>query len=319
MTLTATLAGYAADLFAGHTVVLSDAYLDALADHYKSVDGPEADRWFRQLVTEKNPDRLGVLDAYVCYLRDRQPELLALLRQGLIIGLNAEQAELLRAYKAGVDCSVHVEVETLDIREAGSNGLHGVSLHVRRNVTRMEFWDRRVMVYCNALGHWTVDYQDSVNRPTDSECNTGWSEADALGVARSYVYAPRIADLDVTASIVADLKAATHSEVMRAVKPIAKLTKPRAAVLLRAEGLRLEFVSNVMIYARAFKDTKSWSRVEHKMLLGLVLGGYLKVYKVNGALPMAHSVTGASTEAHYRLEVCKPLDAAPRARREAVG
>jgi hypothetical protein len=301
MTLTATLAGYAADLFAGHTVVLSDAYLDALADHYKNADSPEAERWFHQLVTEPNPDRLGVLDAYVCYLRDRQPELLALLRQGLIIGLNADQAELLRVYKAGVDCSVHTEIETLDIRAAGQNGLHSVSLHVRRNVTRMEFWDRRVLVYCDALGHWTVDYQDSTNRPTDSECDTGWSEADALGVARSYVYATRVADLDVTASVIADLKAATHSEVMRTVKPIAGLTKPRAAVLLRAEGLRLELVSNALIYARAFKTTKSWSRVEHKTLLGLVLGGYIKIYKVSGALPMAHAVSGASTEAHYRL------------------
>ena len=305
MTLTATLAGYAADLFAGHTVMLSDAYLDTLADHYKTADGPEADRWFHQLVTEPNPDRVGVLDAYVCYLRDRQPELLALLRKGLIIGLNAGQAELLRVYKAGVDCSVHTDSETLDIRPAGPNGLHSASLHVRRNVSRMEFWDRRAMVYCNALGHWTVDYLDTPNRPMDSECNTGWAEEDALKVARAYVYAPRIADLDVTASIVADLKAATHSEIMRTVKATAALTKPRAAVLLRAEGLRLEFVSNVMIYARVFKG---WSKVDHKMLLGLMLGGYIKVYKVSGALPMAHSVSGVSTEAHYRLEVCKPSE-----------
>lgn len=303
MTLTPILAGYVADLFTGHTVVLSDAYLNELTAHFNEADGPEANRWFRQLVTEPNPERVGVLDAYVCYLRDRQPELLALLRKGLSIGLSSEQAEALRVYKAGVDCSVQADIEVLDIRAANPAGMHTVTLHVRRNVSRLEFWGRRVMVYCNALGHWTVDYQDSDKRPCDSECRTDWTEDDALKVARAFVFSTRVADLDVTSSVISDLRAATHAAVMRGVKPAKGLTKPRAAVLLKVDGLCLEFLSNVLIYAKAFKG---WGKTEHKMLLSLALAGYVRVVKVDGPLPAEYKVEGASTGCHYKLAVNKP-------------
>ena len=306
MTLTAILAGYAADLFAGHSVIVSNNDLDLLATHYTENAGPDADRWFRELVTTPNPERLGFRDAYVANLRDREPELMVLLRKGLGVGLTAEEVERLRSYKAALKLPKGVEVEDLVVRPSTPTGMFSVFLRLMRDVTRIEHDDRRAVVYRNVLGHWTVDYEDSPGRPCDSSCSMAWTESIALLTARAFVLAPRVPDEDVTELVLHDLKNATFADLMRTIKPAKGLTKPRAALLLKLDGVRLEYVSNVLLYAGLFKR---WPRPDHKTLLSLVLAGYVRVFKVYGALPMAHAIHGASTEAHYRLEVRKPSEA----------
>lgn len=225
---------------------------------------------------------------------------------GLGVGLTAEEVERLRSYKAALKLPKGVEVEDLVVRPSTPTGMFSVFLRLMRDVTRIEHDDRRAVVYRNVLGHWTVDYEDSPGRPCDSSCSMAWTESIALLTARAFVLAPRVPDEDVTELVLHDLKNATFADLMRTIKPAKGLTKPRAALLLKLDGVRLEYVSNVLLYAGLFKR---WPRPDHKTLLSLVLAGYVRVFKVYGALPMAHAIHGASTEAHYRLEVRKPSEA----------
>jgi hypothetical protein len=50
----------------GELPIVSDAMLDALGDHFQSSDNEtEARRYFRESSTIHNPNRVGILDAYI--------------------------------------------------------------------------------------------------------------------------------------------------------------------------------------------------------------------------------------------------------------
>ena len=56
---------------AGEPVVVSDAHLDVLANHFRDDDDLEANVYFRHSSTPKNPHQCGILDAYVLQLSDK--------------------------------------------------------------------------------------------------------------------------------------------------------------------------------------------------------------------------------------------------------
>lgn len=62
---------------AGEPVIVSDAHLDVLADHFRDDDGLEADVYFRHSSSPQNPHQCGILDAYVLRLSDKGRVLLA--------------------------------------------------------------------------------------------------------------------------------------------------------------------------------------------------------------------------------------------------
>jgi hypothetical protein len=105
---------------------------------------------------------------------------------------------------------------------------------------------------------------------------------------------------DVTEQIIEGvLYAARYSPIMRGVKPATSLTKPRAAILLRIDGLCLEKISNALIYAYVFRV---WSKVEHKTLLSLLLGGFVRVLECDGP-PTTHVVSEAARGATHHLRL----------------
>ena len=52
----------------GERPVISEPELDLLGAHFQSDDGLDADRYFRDSRTIHNPNRVGILDAFVLYL-----------------------------------------------------------------------------------------------------------------------------------------------------------------------------------------------------------------------------------------------------------
>lgn len=81
------------------------------------------------------------------------------------------------------------------------------------------------------------------------------------------------------------------------------LTPARKRVLEKFDGIKLAYVSNPLIYDRAFRNA---SKAEHKALVGLVLGGYMRVFRIPGGLPVETFATasdriGAGAEFHYEL------------------
>lgn len=61
---------------AGEPVIVSDAHLDLLADHFRDDDSLEADVYFRHSSSPHNPEQVGVLDAYLLRLSDKGRALL---------------------------------------------------------------------------------------------------------------------------------------------------------------------------------------------------------------------------------------------------
>lgn len=55
----------------GECVIVSDEVLDALAGHFHTADGPDADLFFRCLSSIANPNRVGVYDQYVAWIKEK--------------------------------------------------------------------------------------------------------------------------------------------------------------------------------------------------------------------------------------------------------
>lgn len=182
--------GKLADLFRGHDVAVGHRELDMLSEHLQDDDTPEARRYFHELVTVPNPEQYGWRDTFVAHLRNREPELLARMREGGAFGLTSEQVDRLRSYKLGQPLPTDVELEELVVKPA-HDGWHTVFLFVKKHGTRYACGDRQALVYCNALNQWTVDLLESPMRPFDSSCDTRWKEADAIEAARAFVFEPR--------------------------------------------------------------------------------------------------------------------------------
>lgn len=103
--------------------------------------------------------------------------------------------------------------------------------------------------------------------------------------------------VDVTAGAVNDIRHSTFS----ALRPAAELTPLRKRVLKMASGMTLGAVSKYLIYDEAVRRL---SKLEHKALLQLVLGGYITVLRAASPLPGHHTASrfGAGSDHHYRLE-----------------
>ena len=53
---------------AGQRVVIGDAEHSAMCDYFAAHDGPAADKFFRELRSIPNPNRLGVHDGYLAWI-----------------------------------------------------------------------------------------------------------------------------------------------------------------------------------------------------------------------------------------------------------
>ena len=89
---------------------------------------------------------------------------------------------------------------------------------------------------------------------------------------------------------------------MAALKPADRLTPARRKVLTKVDGMRLEYVSKAVVYA---KTVRALPTREHKALIALLFGGYVRVVRERGPLPGAHSQgrVGAHETCHYVLRV----------------
>lgn len=96
---------------------------------------------------------------------------------------------------------------------------------------------------------------------------------------------------DETDRIQADIRsAASTSQLAKGVRPITgKLTDSQARILAHYNGYELPFVSVAPIYGFGYDAPKTR---DHKTLLGLILGGKMRVLQVRGPIPGNH---------HYRL------------------
>lgn len=107
---------------------------------------------------------------------------------------------------------------------------------------------------------------------------------------------------DVTEQQVANLKdAARFAKLMNGVLPAKGLTPARELVLSKIDNRTLGFVSNALIYDEGMRDL---SKTEHKAALSLVLGGFVRIFKVYGKLPGTYSQSrvGAGESFHYVLK-----------------
>lgn len=109
---------------------------------------------------------------------------------------------------------------------------------------------------------------------------------------------------DVTEEFVNDVRFASHSKLAARVTAAKSLTAARAIVLAKLDGRELGFVSNALIYDQGMRDLKP---SEHKTAIALLLGGFLRVFRVSGPLPGKHAASrpGANAEAHYVLRATK--------------
>lgn len=87
---------------------------------------------------------------------------------------------------------------------------------------------------------------------------------------------------------------------MKGVKPITgKLSPTQSAVLAKYAGRTLSYVSKAPIYAPELRYTPAR---EHKTLLGLILGGRMRVLRVPGPQPSGEPPGSEWHTSHYRLE-----------------
>lgn len=108
--------------------------------------------------------------------------------------------------------------------------------------------------------------------------------------------------VDVTEQIVADVRyARTLPAHLRNLRPATKLTPAGRAVLDTIDGTRLGYVSNPLVYESTFRH---WPKQRHKTLLRLLLGGHVRVLRVDGPLPGEHlpGRVGAHADNHYLLQ-----------------
>lgn len=55
----------------GEKVICNDANLDLLCERFKDDEGPEASLFFGKFVTIPNPNRCGLLDQYIGWLKEK--------------------------------------------------------------------------------------------------------------------------------------------------------------------------------------------------------------------------------------------------------
>ncbi len=94
----------------------------------------------------------------------------------------------------------------------------------------------------------------------------------------------------------------TSSAAMFRDAPAARATPSVAQrrVLDKVNGMELPFISNALMYA---DELRRLGKTEQRIVLSLVKGGLLRVFKVRGPLPGHHAVSkvGARAEYHYVL------------------
>ncbi len=57
-------------------VIVDDQTLDILSEHFKDDDGVEADVYFKHTSSPKNPDQVGIRDAYILTLSQKGKDIL---------------------------------------------------------------------------------------------------------------------------------------------------------------------------------------------------------------------------------------------------
>ena len=65
----AALMGIWDQIKAGERIVVSDSTLGGLDDWFAENDGPDADLYFHHCVSVPNPQRCGILDEFVAFLK----------------------------------------------------------------------------------------------------------------------------------------------------------------------------------------------------------------------------------------------------------
>ena len=108
---------------------------------------------------------------------------------------------------------------------------------------------------------------------------------------------------DVTDAMAREIRTGLLPQHLRNWVVAENLTPARKRVLEKFDGIKLGYVSNPLIYDRAFRST---GKAEHKALIGLVLAGHMRVFRIPGKMPVSSFATpgsyiGAEEEFHYEL------------------
>jgi len=87
---------------------------------------------------------------------------------------------------------------------------------------------------------------------------------------------------DVTDLQIYDLQYGLRPDHLRRVLPLKGLTPARERVLSQCNGMKLGYWSQAAIYSPEVRS--KISKKDHKIFLGLVLGGYFTIWRVPGPL-----------------------------------
>ncbi len=82
------------------------------------------------------------------------------------------------------------------------------------------------------------------------------------------------------------------------IQPAKSLTPARKQLLQRLHGMKLGWVSNALIYDDSMRALK---KAEQKAVVALLLGGHLRVLRVQGPRPNESRRELAQAEFHYLL------------------
>lgn len=106
---------------------------------------------------------------------------------------------------------------------------------------------------------------------------------------------------DVTERVARDMLTTVPEWVKKTVycAPPTKITEAMKPVLAKYDGHLMGYVSNVVVYDSSLRHIP---KKEHKLLLRLVHGGFMRVKKVFGDLPGAsENCVGGRSGWHYKL------------------
>ena len=106
---------------------------------------------------------------------------------------------------------------------------------------------------------------------------------------------------DVTESMVTEHQySSTKPQEFRNLQPVKKLTSSQERTLQACHGLHLAYISKPLFYDKALR---LFNKRDHKTLLNLLYGGWVKVYRVPGDLPgdQPPSHVGAREGRHFLL------------------
>jgi hypothetical protein len=106
---------------------------------------------------------------------------------------------------------------------------------------------------------------------------------------------------DVTKSVIDSLEYAPKPAYFRDIDSAKTLTPARKRVLRQLDGTELGYVSNAVLYDPGLRHLK---KSDHKILISLIKGGFMRVLRVSGPLPGEHppSRIGAQADYHYVLK-----------------